>query len=324
MLPPMAIFFPLFTLLEDLGYLPRIAFNLDNFFKKSSTCGKQCLTMCMGLGCNCVGVTGARIINSPRERLIAIITNSFVPCNGKFPTLIAISSVFIGGVFAPKMQSFISALCVLTLIMLGVFLTLITSIFLSKTLLKGESSHFFLELPPYRKPKVSDIIYRSIVDRTIFVLSRACVVAAPCGVVIWLLANVNIGSVSIMQHMATFLNPLGKIMGIDGIILLAFLLGLPANEIVLPIALMCYLSSSTLLEMPSVSEMAKILTANGWTIKTAICTMVFSLIHFPCSTTLLTIFKETKSAKWTFVSFILPTFIGFFLCVIINSLFLIF
>ncbi len=324
MLPPMAIFFPLFTLLEDLGYLPRIAFNLDNFFKKSSTCGKQCLTMCMGLGCNCVGVTGARIINSPRERLIAIITNSFVPCNGKFPTLIAISSVFIGGVFAPKMQSFVSAFCVLTLIILGVFATLIASDFLSKTLLKGESSHFFLELPPYRKPKVADIIYRSIINRTLFVLSRACLVAAPCGIIIWIFANINIGSASIMQHMAMLLNPIGKLMGIDGIILMAFLLGIPANEIVLPIALMCYLSSSSLTEVPPVSEMAKILIANGWTINTAICTMVFSLLHFPCSTTLLTIYKETKSFKWTFVSFILPTLIGFFLCVLINFLFLIF
>lgn len=324
MLPPMAIFFPIFTFLEDLGYLPRIAFNLDNFFKKSSTCGKQCLTMCMGLGCNCVGVTGARIINSPRERLIAIITNSFIPCNGKFPTLIAISSVFIGGVFAPKMQNFVSALCVLALIILGVFLTLLTSKLLSKTLLKGESSHFFLELPPYRKPKVTDIIYRSILSRTLFVLSRACLVAAPCGIIIWILANVNIASYPILQYLARFLNPIGKIMGIDGIILLAFLLGLPANEIVLPIALMCYLSSSVLIKVPSFSEMSKILTANGWTIKTAICTMVFSLIHFPCSTTLLTIYKETKSIKWTFVSFILPTFLGFTLCVLINLIFCIF
>lgn len=324
MLPPMAIFFPIFTFLEDLGYLPRIAFNLDNFFKKSSTCGKQCLTMCMGLGCNCVGVTGARIINSPRERLIAIITNSFIPCNGKFPTLIAISSVFIGGVFAPKMQNFVSALCVLALIILGVFLTLLTSKLLSKTLLKGESSHFFLELPPYRKPKVIDIIYRSILSRTLFVLSRACLVAAPCGIIIWILANVNIDSYPILQYLARFLNPIGKIMGIDGIILLAFLLGLPANEIVLPIALMCYLSSSVLIKVPSFSEMSKILTANGWTIKTAICTMVFSLIHFPCSTTLLTIYKETKSIKWTFVSFILPTFLGFTLCVLINLIFCIF
>lgn len=324
MLPPMAIFFPIFTFLEDLGYLPRIAFNLDNFFKKSSTCGKQCLTMCMGLGCNCVGVTGARIINSPRERLIAIITNSFIPCNGKFPTLIAISSVFIGGVFAPKMQNFVSALCVLALIILGVFLTLLTSKLLSKTLLKGESSHFFLELPPYRKPKVTDIIYRSILSRTLFVLSRACLVAAPCGIIIWILANVNIDSYPILQYLARFLNPIGKIMGIDGIILLAFLLGLPANEIVLPIALMCYLSSSVLIKVPSFSEMSKILTANGWTIKTAICTMVFSLIHFPCSTTLLTIYKETKSIKWTFVSFILPTFLGFTLCVLINLIFCIF
>jgi len=324
MLPPMAIFFPLFTLFEDLGVLPRIAFNLDNVFKKASTCGKQCLTMCMGLGCNSVGVMGARIINSPRERLIAIITNSFVPCNGKFPTLIAISSIFIASFFAPKMQSIVSCISVLFIILLGVFVTLIVSKILSKTLLKGESSHFFLELPPYRKPKVFDIIYRSVFDRTLFVLSRACMITAPCAVIIWIFANTTIGSTSVLGYLCNFLNPIGTIMGIDGVILLAFILGIPANEIVLPIALMCYLSSSSLLEVPSLSEMSKILIANGWTVKTAICTMVFSLLHFPCSTTLLTIYKETKSLKWTFVSFILPTVIGFTLCTLINLIFCIF
>lgn len=309
MLPPMAIFFPLFTLLEDLGYLPRVAFNLDYFFKKACTHGKQALTMCMGFGCNAAGIVACRIIDSPRERLIAIITNNFVPCNGRFPTLIALATIFIAsgtGTFS----SIFATLSVLAAIILGVFITLVISKILSHTILKGLPSSFTLELPPYRKPQVGKVIVRSIFDRTLFVLGRAVAIAAPAGLVIWIMANITIGNSSILTHSALFLDPFAKLLGMDGYILMAFILGLPANEIVLPILIMSYLSKGSMLELDSLTEMRNLFINNGWTWLTAVCTMLFSLNHWPCGTTLWTIKKETKSIKWTFISFIIPTLTG--------------
>ena len=320
MLPPMAIFFPLFTLLEDFGILPRIAFNLDGYFEKSNACGKQALTMCMGFGCNAVGVTNARIIDSKRERLIAILTNSFIPCNGRFPSLISIISMFF--IIESKLFNSLLSVAILTLlILLSVFATLIISKILSKTILKGMPSFFTIELPPYRKPSIIKVIIRSIFDRTLFVLGRAVIVAIPAGVVIWLCANINIGGNSIISIFSDFLNPVGIILGMDGIILLAFILGFPANEIVIPIMMMGYLSNSHLIDISSLSTMKTILLSNGWTIKTALCTLIFILFHFPCSTTILTIKKETGSIKWTILSFILPLLIGIVLCLLINCVF---
>ena len=294
MLPPMAIFFPLFTLLEDLGYLPRIAFNLDGFFKKACTTGKQALTMCMGFGCNAVGVTGCRIIEGTREKLIAMLTNTFVPCNGRFPLLIIISSIFIGSLFSSSISSFASTLAVLVVIIFGIIMTLLISKLLSKTILKGEVSSFVLELPPYRKPQIGKVIIRSILDKTIFVLGRAVVVAAPAGIVIWLLSNIVIGDINLLTYIANFFDPFAKLMGLDGYILTAFILGMPANEIVLPILLMSYLSNNTLIDIEDISNIAEILKQNGWTILTAINVMIFCLLHFPCGTTLLTIKKESR------------------------------
>lgn len=314
MLPPMAIFFPLFTVLEDLGYLPRIAFNLDNLFKKASASGKQALTMCMGFGCNAAGVIGCRIINSPRERLIAILTNAFVPCNGRFPFLITIASIFIGGIGVTFKAGLISTLAVIGIVVLGIFLTLIISKILSKTVLKGMPSTFTLELPPFRKPQVGRILVRSIVDRTLFVLGRAIAVAAPAGIAIWLLANIHINAISLLTYLANFFDPFAKLMGLDGYILTAFILGIPANEIVLPIILMSYLGSSTMVDLGSKVAIGNILINNGWTILTAINVMIFTLLHFPCSTTLLTIKKETKSVKWMMLAFALPTVVGILIC----------
>lgn len=314
MLPPMAIFFPLFTLLEDLGYLPRVAFNLDNFFKKSSACGKQALTMCMGFGCNAAGIIGCRIIDSPRERLIAIITNNFVPCNGRFPTLIAIITMFFAGIFVGPLQSVISTIILTGVILLGIFMTLIISKLLSMTILKGIPSSFTLELPPYRKPQIGKIIIRSIFDRTLFVLGRAIVVAAPAGIIIWIMANINLGGISLLTHCAIFLNPLAHIIGLDGYILMAFILGFPANEIVIPIIIMSYMSTGSILELDSLVELRNLLIANGWTWATAACVMLFSLMHWPCSTTCLTIKKETQSLKWTLISILVPTVTGFTIC----------
>lgn len=319
MLPPMAIFFPLFTLLEDLGYLPRIAFNLDNFFKKSCACGKQALTMCMGFGCNAAGIIGCRIIDSPRERLIAIITNNFVPCNGRFPTLIAIISMFFAGMFISPYNSIISTLILTGVIILGVCITLFISKILSKTILKGLPSSFTLELPPYRKPQIGKVIVRSIFDRTLFVLGRAIVVAAPAGIVIWLLANVNISDVSLLTHCANFLNPFAQAIGLDGYILMAFILGFPANEIVIPIIIMSYMASGRIIELESYQELHNLLVANGWTWLTAVCVMLFSLMHWPCSTTCLTIKKETQSLKWTAISFAIPTITGIIVCFIVTT-----
>lgn len=318
MLPPMAIFFPLFTLLEDFGYLPRVAFNLDRHFKKANTCGKQALTMCMGFGCNAVGVTGCRIIDSPRERLIAILTNSFVPCNGRFPTLIAIITMFFLVSVSDFAGSVVSSVLLCAVIVLGIFMTFVVSKILSKTILKGVPSSFTLELPPFRKPQIVKTLIRSIFDRTLFVLGRAVVVAAPAGLVIWLLANVTAGDKTLLMHITDFLDPLGKLMGLDGVILAAFILGFPANEIVLPIIIMAYLNMGTLTEYSSLFELRELLVANGWTLTTALCTIIFSLMHWPCSTTLLTVKKETGSLKWTAAAFLIPTLCGMGICIVIN------
>jgi len=314
MLPPMAIFFPLFTLLEDAGYLPRVAYNLDKPFKRCCACGKQALTMCMGFGCNAAGIVGCRIIDSPRERLLAILTNNFVPCNGRFPTLIAIITMFFIGAAGSTASSFLSALLLTAVIVLGVLVTLWVTKLLSKTLLKGIPSSFTLEMPPYRKPQIGKVIVRSIFDRTLFVLGRAVVVAAPAGLIIWLMANVTVGGVSLLNHSAAFLDPFAKLMGLDGVILIAFILGFPANEIVIPIIIMAYMAKGSIFELGSLLEMKQLFVANGWTWQTAICMMLFSLMHWPCSTTLLTIHKETGSGKWTALAALIPTVLGILSC----------
>jgi len=316
MLPPMAIFFPLFTFLEDIGYLPRIAFNLDNYFKKACTTGKQALTMCMGFGCNAAGVVGSKIIDSPREKIISMLTNAFVPCNGRFPLLITIATIFIGSYFTGVASSIISTICVLLVVLLGIILTLLISKVLSKTILKGLPSSFILELPPYRKPQIGNIIVRSLLDRTLFVLGRAISVAAPVGIIIWLFANVNIGDVSILSYVANFLDPFAKLMGLDGYILTAFILGIPANEIVLPIILMSYMSTESLVDIENTFAIGEILKQNGWNILTGINVMIFALLHFPCGTTLMSIKKESGSIKWSLLAFILPTILGIILCFI--------
>lgn len=321
MLPPMAIFFPLFTLLEDFGYLPRVAFNMDRFFAKSGTSGKQSLTMLMGFGCNACGVTGCRIIESPRERIIATVTNNFVPCNGRFPTLIAIITMFFAAGISLPFRSLVSAGLLLAVIVFGVVVTLLVSKLLSATLLKGLPSSFTLELPPYRRPQICKTIVRSLLDRTVFVLLRAMCVAAPAGIVIWLMSNIMVNGESLCIIISNFLQPLGSLMGLDGVILLAFILGFPANEIVVPIIIMIYTASGTLVEYDSLSSLYNLFVENGWTWVTALCTMIFSLMHFPCSTTCLTIYKETKSLKWTLLSFILPTILGILLCMAINAIF---
>lgn len=320
MLPPMAIFFPLFTLLEDLGYLPRVAFVLDHAFQKAKACGKQALTMCMSLGCSACGVTGCRIIDSPRERLIAILTSSLVPCNGKFPTLIALITLFFVGSQAGFAASLKGAALLLGVLVLGVAGTLLCSRLLSATVLRGAPSSFTLELPPFRKPRVGQVIVRSVLDRTLFVLGRAIAVAAPAGAVIWLMANITVGNASLLAHCAGFLDPFARLFGLDGVILMAFLLGWPANEIVVPIMLMTYLSCGTLVDMGDLSALGPLLAKQGWTWLTAVCTMLFSLFHWPCSTTCLTVWKETKSVKWTLLSVALPTALGLGLCFLVTTL----
>lgn len=317
MLPPMAIFFPLFTLLEDFGYLPRIAFNLDSAFRKCGAHGKQALTMCMGFGCNACGITGCRIIESPRERLIAILTNNFVPCNGRFPMLITMILIFFTTGFTHA-GSFISGIILTGFIILGVVMTLVISKLLSSTVLKGIPSSFILELPPYRCPKLCSVIVRSVFDRTLFVLGRAVMVAAPAGIIIWFLANINIGNTSILDHLTALFDPIGSFIGVDGVILIAFILGFPANEIVLPIILMCYMSTGMLTDYSSLSQLSEVLAACGWTPLTALCVMILCLFHFPCGTTCLTIKKETGSLKWTALAFVLPAAVGIFLCFIIK------
>ncbi len=314
MLPPMAIFFPLFTLLEDLGYLPRVAFVMDHAFQKARTCGKQCLTMCMSLGCNACGVTGCRIIDSPRERLIAILTASLVPCNGKFPTLIALITIFFVGGRAGLLASLEGAALLLGTLALGAAGTLACSRLLSATVLRGAPSSFALELPPFRKPRVGQVIVRSLLDRTLFVLGRAVSVAAPAGALIWVMANVTVGDVSLLARCTGFLDPFARLFGLDGVILMAFLLGWPANEIVLPVMLMAYLAEGSLVEFEDLAALGTLLTQHGWTWVTAVCAMLFSLFHWPCSTTCLTIYKETGSVKWTAASVVIPTLLGLGLC----------
>jgi ferrous iron transport protein B len=320
MLPPMAIFFPLFTLLEDSGYLPRVAYNLDKPFKKCSACGKQALTMCMGFGCTAVGVVGCRIIDSPRERLIAILTNSFVPCNGKLPTLIAVITMFFAITGSGLFNSIISAAMLAGIIVLGVLLTFLASKLLSKTILKGVPSSFTLELPPYRKPQVLKVLVRSLLDRTLFVLGRAVLVAAPAGIIIWLFANIYVGGETLLTVLSRFLDPFARLFGLDGVILMAFILGFPANEVVIPITIMAYMSKSSILELSSLESLKQLFIANGWTWVTAVCVLIFSLMHWPCSTTLLTIKKETGSLKWTALSVIIPTLIGFALCFVFANI----
>ena len=319
MLPPMAIFFPLFTLLEDLGYLPRIAFNLDKAFKKCASCGKQALTMAMGFGCNAVGVIGARIIDSPRERLMAMLTNCFVPCNGRFPILISIITMFI--IIGGSNSSFISAVLLTIVILFGIIMTFVISKILSKTLLKGLPSAFTLELPAYRKPQITKVIIRSIFDKTIFVLKRAILISAPAGLVIWLLANININDISLLKRCTDFLDPLGYLIGLDGVILMAFILGFPANEIVIPIMIMGYMSLGYITDFSDLSALKNLLVDNGWTLLTAICMLVFTLIHWPCLTTVFTIKKETGSTKWALLSIIIPALTGMILCFIITQIY---
>ncbi|MFQ5943737.1 MAG: nucleoside recognition domain-containing protein [Anaerolineales bacterium] len=321
MLPPMAIFFPLFTLLEDFGYLPRVAFNLDSTFKKAGAHGKQSLTMAMGFGCNAAGVISTRIIDSPREKLIAIITNNFSLCNGRWPTQILIAAIFIGALAPAHLAGPISALAVVGIAVLGILLTLLVSWALSRSVLRGEVSTFSLELPPYRPPRVLQTLYTSVIDRTLHVLWRAIVFAAPAGAVIWLIANVTIGSTSIAEYMIDFLNPFGLLLGMNGVILVAYIVAIPANEIVIPTILMLTVLGSGLtgvgegagvmFELDSLEATEEILRAGGWTLLTAISVMLFSLIHNPCSTTIYTTYKETGSKRWTTIAALLPLFMGF-------------
>ena len=317
MLPPMAIFFPLFSILEDSGYLPRIAYNLDRPLACVGACGKQGLTMCMGLGCNAVGVMGCRIIDSPRERLAAILTNSLMPCNGRFPTVILLSGIFFGAGVGGLLGSAVTALVLTATVLLGVALTLALTRTLTLTLLRGESSFFTMEMPPYRRPDLLRVLTRSLLDRTLSVLWRAVKVAAPAGLVIWLLANLSVGDATVLSHITAFLDPIGRFLGMDGTILAAFILGLPANEIVIPIALMAYAAEGSLAEL-SIGATRDILLANGWTAMTAVSVIVFSLCHFPCSTTLITIKRETGKLRYAILAAIIPTALGVLLCAALN------
>ena len=319
MLPPMAIFFPLFTLLEDLGYLPRVAFNLDRPFQRCGACGKMGLTMCMGFGCNAAGVVGCRIIDSERERLLAVLTNSLMPCNGRFPMLLAVLSMFFS-VAAAGWNMLFCALLLAGLILLSVLLTLLFCRLLTATVLKGKPSSFVLELPPYRRPQIGSVLLHSFLDRSLFVLGRAAAVAAPAGMLLWIMANVQPGGISLMNRSAALLDPVGRFFGMDGVILLAFLLGLPANETVLPIILMAYSAQGSLQEMGTLADVRQLLVQNGWTGITAACVLLFTLLHWPCSTTLLTIRRETGSWKWTALAALIPTAGGFILCALIAAL----
>lgn len=319
MLPPMAIFFPLFTLLEDAGYLPRAAFVMDRFFRAAGGSGRQSLTMCMGFGCNACGVTGCRIIDSPRERLVAILTNAFVPCNGRFPTLIALISLFFLGGTMGLGRSLLATALFLGCILFAVGMTLLASRLLNATVLRGQLSAFSLELPPYRMPRVGQVLVRSLLDRTLFVLGRAVTVAAPAGLLIWTLGSISVRGGSLLTALAGALDGPGRLMGLDGMVLLAFLLGFPANEIVLPVLLMGYLQTGTLTAYGSLAELSAVLTANGWTAQTAVCMLVLCLLHFPCGTTCLTILHETGSARWTALAAALPTAMGAALCMIIHG-----
>ncbi len=322
MLPPMAIFFPLFTLLEDLGVLPRIAFNLDKGFARCNACGKQALTMCMGFGCNAAGVVGCRIISGKRERLIAILTNSFVPCNGRFPMLIALISLFLAGRGGESAAGSLTAAGVLALVVVfSAAATLAVSFILSKTLLRGESSAFTLELPPYRVPRIGQVIVRSVLDRTLHVLGRAAAVAAPWGLAVYALANISAGGETLLSWFCSWLDPAARLIGLDGVILAAFILGLPANELVIPIMLMAYTSGSCLTEISSYAALSEVLSGNGWTAMTAVSAVLFTLMHSPCSTTLLTIKKETGSIGWTAAAAVIPTAAGIGLLAVLNCIF---
>ena len=321
MLPPMAIFFPLFTMLEDLGYLPRVAFNLDFLFKRAGAHGKQALTMAMGFGCNAAGVIATRVIDSPRERLVAILTNNFVPCNGRFPTLIMLATLFVGPLVPPAVASMAAAGAVVGVVIVGVVFTLAVSWGLSRTVLKGEASAFTLELPPYRRPGVLRILYTSLIDRTLFVLWRAILTAAPAGAVIWILGNVTVGDLSLARHIADALNPLGHAIGLDGVILLAYIIAIPANEIVVPTLLMVYMGTGMMTEDASLEEIKSLLVnTHGWTLLTAVNLMLFSLLHNPCATTIITMYKETLSLKWTAVGALMPLGLAFLVTFLVASI----
>ena len=315
MLPPMAIFFPAFTILEDLGYLPRVAFNLDWLFRKAGAHGKQALTMAMGFGCNAAGVTSTRIIDAPRERLLAILTNNFVPCNGRFPTLIMLSVIFVAAAVPPAFAAIAAAGSVLLVVVLGVGFTLAVSYALSRSLLAGEASAFTLEMPPYRRPSILRILYTSLIDRTVFLLGRAMLTAAPAGAVIWLLANIRAGDASLADHSIALLDPLGAAIGLDGVILLAYVIAIPANEIVVPTMLMCYLGGTMMMDVSTYDQIRAVLVdQHGWTLLTAANLMLFSLLHNPCATTIITIWRETRSAKWTALGALMPLGIAFAAC----------
>lgn len=321
MLPPMAIFFPCFTILEDLGYLPRVAFNLDWLFKQAGAHGKQSLTMAMGWGCNAAGVVATRIIDSPRERLIAILTNNFSPCNGRFPTLILLGTVFVAAAFPPELASLVAAGSVVAVVLLGVAFSLGTSAVLSRTVLRGEASAFTLELPPYRRPDIPRILYTSLVDRTLFVLWRAIQTAAPAGAVIWVLGNVMVDGTALAWHLAHFFQPLGALMGLDGVIVLTYLIAIPANEIVVPTLLMMYSNTGMMTDVPAYADLTNLLVGqHGWTALTAINLMLFSLLHNPCATTILTMWQETRSLKWTALGALMPLGLGVVVCVGVAAL----
>jgi len=331
MLPPMAIFFPLFTLLEDFGYLPRVAFNLDSMFKKAGAHGKQALTMCMGFGCNAAGVVSTRIIDSPRERLIAIITNNFSLCNGRWPTQILVATIFIGALAPPHLGGVVSAAAVVSIALLGVLMMFLSSWILSRTVLRGEAASFSLELPPYRPPRLLQTLYTSIIDRTLIVLWRAVVFAIPAGAVIWLISNVTIGGGSVAEYSVQWLEPLGLLLGLNGVILLAYVVAIPANEIVIPTILMMTVlvtpeladlgaGAGVMFEEDSLVTTGALLHAGGWTLLTAVNLMLFSLLHNPCSTTIYTIYKETRSIKWTALATTLPVFMGVIVCFLVAQI----
>ncbi len=334
MLPPMAIFFPLFTLLEDFGYLPRVAFNMDRLFRRAGAHGKQALTLSMGFGCNAAGVIAARVIDSPRERLIAIITNNFSLCNGRWPTQILIATIFIGGAVPAHWAGLVSAGAVVGIAVLGIFFSLVVSWGLSKSVLRGETSAFSLELPPYRPPRILQTLYTSLIDRTIFVLWRAIVFAIPAGIVIWLVANIHIGGLSLAEHFIRWADPFALFFGLNGVILLAYIIAIPANEIVIPTVLMLTVLSTgmhemgegagVMFELDSIADTENILRAGGWTLLTGLNLMLFSLLHNPCSTTIYTIYKETHSAKWTLVATLLPIVLGLIVCFFTAQLWLLF
>jgi len=330
MLPPMAIFFPLFTLLEDLGYLPRVAFNMDSLFRKAGAHGKQALTLSMGFGCNAAGVVAARVIDSPRERLIAIITNNFSLCNGRWPTQIMIATIFIGGLVSAQWAGLVSAASVVTVAVLGILFSLLVSWGLSRSILKGEVSAFSLELPPYRPPRILQTLYTSLIDRTIFVLWRAIIFALPAGILIWLVSNIQIGEHSLAMHFIQWSDPFAVYFGLNGIILLAYIIAIPANEIVIPTILMLTVLSAGLtgvgegagviFELESIEGIEQVLRAGDWTLLTAINLMLFSLLHNPCTTTIYTIYKETKSWKWTLISTFLPLILGLIVCFFVTQI----